>query len=163
MSEEDKISYTPAWLNAALTLTGDRNLNYGDFISHEELNALLNMPEPKTSLSEYKEWTVRRISQIEALSRWFLEERNMCLASVHAEGYRILQPSDQTQYAQESGMKVIRRELSKMARRIHYIDRSKLTHEQARDNANAMARAAFLKQQINRAARIKFDPPSIEE
>lgn len=87
----------------------------------------------------------------------------MCLASVHGQGYRIVHPHEQTGYAQDMGMKLIRRELSKMARRLHFVDRSRLTNEQAMENANAMARAAFLKQQMDKAKRLKFEPPALEE
>lgn len=161
MIEEGEVSYLPPWKNAAFLLFGGK-YNFGDVITHEELNASLGMVEPTTTADAYKQWSLKRIPQIDALSQWLLEEKNMCLASVHGQGYRIVPPQEQTEFAQEVGMKVVRREIGKMVRRLHYVDRSRLTHDQARENANAMARAAFLKQQIKKTARLSFEAPEVE-
>lgn len=155
---DGNISYSPPWRNAADKL----NFAYGNEVTHEALNEALGMPEPRAGVEDYKEWSIRRMTQIEALKEWLLEEHSMCLASIYGRGFRVVHPHEQTEYAQETGMKMIRRELGKMARRLYYVDRSQLTHDQARQNADAMARAAFLRQQVNKAARLKFDPPALE-
>ena len=161
MGKDGEISYSPPWKNAAQELFSGK-FGFGDMVTHEELNAALSMPEPTGTAEEYKAWALARMPQLDALSQWLLETHNMCLASVHGQGYRIVESHEQTEYAQEVGMKTVRRELGKLARRLYYVDRSKLTHEQARDNADAMARAAFLKQQIGKAERLSFSPLAIE-
>lgn len=161
MSKDGEISYSPPWKNAAQELFSGK-FGFGDMVTHDELNEALSMPEPTGTAEEYKAWALARMQQLDALSQWLLETHNMCLASVHGQGYRIVQPHEQTEYAQETGMKLVRRELGKMARRLYYVDRSKLTHEQARVNADAMARAAFLKQQIGKAERLSFSPLALE-
>lgn len=161
MSEDGEVSYTPPWKNAAQELFSGK-FGFGDMVTHEQINSAMSMPEPTGTAEEYKAWVLARMPQFDALAQWLLETHNMCLASVHGQGYRIVHPHEQTEYAQDTGMKLVRRELVKMARRLYYVDRSKLTHEQARDNADAMARAAFLKQQIGKAERLRFSPLAID-
>ncbi len=161
MSEDGEVSYTPPWKNAAQELFSGK-FGFGDMVTHEQINSAMSMPEPTGTAEEYKAWALARMPQFDALAQWLLETHNMCLASVHGQGYRIVHPHEQTEYAQDTGMKLVRRELVKMARRLYYVDRSKLTHEQARDNADAMARAAFLKQQIGKAERLSFSPLAID-
>ncbi len=154
---DDNVTLLPAWRNAAADLFSGK-YGYGDVVPHDELQTALSLDKPtgKITVDEYEAWRLSLLSQIDALATFLLEEKNMCLKSVPGQGYMILEPAKQTQYAMEAGIKRVKSELRKMARRLTFIDRSALTHEAARENADAMARMAFLRQQTKRAVRMKI-------
>lgn len=156
MSSDD-VTLLPAWRNAAAELFSGR-YSYGDMVPHEVLQAALGLPKPtgKITVDEYESWRLALLAQIDGLATFLLEERNMCLRSVVGRGYEIVEPAKQTDYALKSGMSRVRSELRKMGRRLSFVDRSALSHEEARANADAMARLAFLSQQTKRAARMKI-------
>lgn len=156
-----QVSLLPPWRNAAAELFAGR-YGYGDLVPHDELLAAFNAPKPtgKITVEEYEAWRLAVLAQHDALTDWLLEERNIMLVSVPGQGYRLCKPEEQTETAVERGMKRVRRELVKMTRQINYVDRSSLTHEQARENAEALARAGWLKQQIGKAKRLRIGDDS---
>ena len=144
----------PPWRNAAAELFADR-YTFGDVVPHAELQAALMLPKPtgKITVDEYEEWRLALLAQVDALSAYLLEERNMCLKAVPGQGYMIVEPAKQTEYAMEHGMKRVKSELRKMGRRLTYVDRTALSHEDARKNADALARLAFLQSMANKRKR----------
>lgn len=147
----------PPWRNAAAELFGER-YGYGDVVPHEELQAALMLPKPtgRITVEEYEEWRLSLLAQVDSLGSFLLEEKNMCLKAVPGQGYMIVEPAKQTEYALEHGMKRVKSELRKMGRRLSFIDRSALTHEEARKNADALARLSFLQQMASKAKRKRF-------
>ena len=154
----------PPWKNAAAELFAGK-YGYGDVVPHEELQASLNLPKPtgRITVEEYESWRLAVLAQVDALSVFLLEERNICLKAVPGQGYMIVKPSEQTDYAMQHGMKRVKSELRKMGRRLSFIDRSALTHEEARKNADALARLSFLQQMANKAKRKRFIAPEPKE
>lgn len=152
-----EVHLLPPWRNAAAELFAGR-YTYGDVVPHEELQAALMLPKPtgKITVDEYEEWRLSLLSQVDALATFLLEERNMCLKAVPGQGYMIVPPEKQTEYAVDFGMRKVRSELRKMGRRLSFIDRGALTHEDARKNADALARLSFLEQMANRSQRRRF-------
>lgn len=149
----------PPWRNAAAELFADR-YTYGDVVPHGELQAALMLPKPtgKITVDEYEEWRLSLLSQVDALSTFLLEEKNMCLKAVPGQGYMIVEPAKQTEYAMGHGMKRVKSELRKMGRRLSFVDRSALSHEDARKNADALARLAFLQSMANKRKRFVMQP-----
>lgn len=147
----------PPWRNAAAELFAGR-YGYGDVVPHEELQAALMLPKPtgRITVEEYEEWRLSLLAQVDSLGTFLLEEKNMCLKAVPGQGYMIVEPAKQTEYALEHGMKRVKSELRKMGRRLSFIDRSALTHEEARKNADALARLSFLQQMASKAKRKRF-------
>lgn len=151
------VTLLPPWRNAAAELFAGK-YSFGALIPHDELLAALNLPKPtgRITVEEYEAWRLSVLAQQDALAAFLLEERNMLLVSVQGQGYRVCEPEKQTEHALDRGMKRVRKELVKMTRQLHYVDRSALTHEQARENAEALARAGWLKQQIGKAKRLRI-------
>lgn len=151
------VTMMPPWRNAAAELFAGK-YGYGDIVPHDELLAAFYLPKPtgKRTFEEYDQWRLAVLAQQDALAEWLLEERNMMLVAVPGQGYRITPPEQQTEQALERGMKRVRKEINRMARQLHYVDRSALTHEQARANADALARAAWLKSQVNKSKRLRI-------
>lgn len=153
----------PPWRNAAAELFADR-YTYGDVVPHDVLQASLGLPKPqgKITVDEYEAWRLGLLSQVDALASFLLEERNMCLKAIPGQGYMIVKPSEQTEYALGHGMKRVKSELRKMGRRLSFIDRSALSHEDARKNADALARLAFLQSMANKRKRFVMEPEKKE-
>lgn len=149
----------PPWRNAAAELFGSR-YTFGDVVPHDELQAALMLPKPagRITVEEYENWRLSLLAQVDALCAYLLEERNMCLKAIPGQGYMIVKPAEQTDYAMKHGMKRVKSELRKMWRRLSFIDRSALTHEEARKNADALARLAFLQSMANKRKRFVVQP-----
>lgn len=160
-----EVHLLPAWRNAAAELFTGR-YTYGDVVPHEELQAALMLPKPagKITVDEYEQWRLALLAQVDALSTFLLEERSMCLKAVPGQGYMIVEPAKQTEFALDHGMKRVKSELRKMGRRLSFIDRASLSHEEARQNADAMAKLSFLQEMARKAKRKRFiEPPAQKE
>lgn len=158
------VTLLPPWKNAAAELFAGQ-YRYGDLVPHAALLEAFGLPKPAglVTAEDYESWRLSVLEQQDALADWLLEERNMMLVSVPGQGYRICEPEKQTETAVDRGMKRVRRELGKMARQLRYVDRSALTHEQARENAEAMARAGWMQQQLDEVKRLRLsdDPKAV--
>jgi hypothetical protein len=154
---ESEFTLLPPWRNAAKDLFSGR-YGYGDVVPHEELQEALGLPKPagKVEVEDVERWRLALLSQMDALSTFLLEERSICLRVVPGVGYQIVEPENQTAFAMKEGMRKVQGELRKMGRRLSHVNRTKLTAEQARENADALARLAFLSQQTSKVRRLRF-------
>ncbi|MCD0280471.1 hypothetical protein JWH04_16295 [Xanthomonas melonis] len=155
------VQLLPAWRNAAAELFNGQYA-YGEVIPHRVLRAALRLPEPRGKLTreEWERWRLDLVAQVDALADWLLEEKNICLKAMHGEGYMLVRPGDQTEFAVKQGRKKIRAELRRMGRRLSFIDHASLSQEQRKANADALARLSFMEQQFRKARRrTLFDPP----
>lgn len=148
----------PAWRNAAAELFGSGAYTYGDVIAHETLRAALRLPEPtgKLSREEWEGWRLALVAQVDALADWLLEEKSMCLRNIQGQGYQIVEPAEQTDFAVKQGRKKIRAELRKMGRRLSFVDHGALSQDERKANADALARLSFMEQQFRKAKRRRF-------
>lgn len=155
--DADDLELSPKWRQAAAELFG-KKYRHGDVVPHEELRIALGLPTPtgKIEVEKYEEWRLALVGQIEALKAHLLETMNMDLQPVSGRGYEIVKPEAQSGLALRDGMKAVRAALGKMGRRLSYVERSALTSEQARENADALARLSFLSQQASKSQRLKF-------
>ena len=152
-----EVHLLPAWRNAAAELFSGA-YTYGDVISHEALREALRLPEPtgKLSREEWEAWRLALVAQVDSLADWLLEEKNMCLRNIQGQGYQIVEPAEQTEFAMKQGRKKIRSELRKMGRRLSFVDRDALSQDERKANADALARLSFMEQQFKRAKRRRF-------
>ncbi|MES2634025.1 MAG: hypothetical protein V4669_13710 [Pseudomonadota bacterium] len=156
-AEEGDFELSPPWKQVAKDLFGTK-YTFGQIVPHEELQTALKLPKPTglVEVEDYERWRLALMAQIDALSTFLLDERSMCLRAVAGQGYLIVEPAKQTNFAVTEGMKRMRSELRKMGRRLTFIDRTALTSDQAKENADALARLAFLNQQASKARQMKF-------
>lgn len=149
---DGEIGYLPPWKNALTSLFKPGGYGYGDLIPHEVLQGALGLPKPtgRIQVEEYEAWRLQLVGQVEALSSALLEDRNMCLQSVIGRGYKIVEPQNQSEFAVKQGQRELVSALRKMGRRLSFVDRAALTAEQAKENADALARLSFLNSQVGR-------------
>jgi hypothetical protein len=92
--------------------------------------------------------SLRRMGAWSMFSDKLLEDRKMCLHSIGSGNYLVIKPSDQTAITLAKGMDRVRRELTKMARRLEHTNHTELTSEQRAENAAGKARVGALKQSM---------------
>lgn len=157
-NEDDSLSLLPPWKNAAAELFG-KKYSFGQIVPHDEIQAAMGMqkPEGKITAQEYESWRLSLLAQMDALATFLLEDRRMCLRAIPGQGYLIIEPAKQTAFAMQDGMRKLKAEMRKMGRRLHYVDHAALSHDEARENANAIARLSFLSQQARKSRRLKFE------
>ena len=142
-------------MNHKKTLIDEFNnsgLTYGDFLSHKDIDRMAGLKYPRFSDmsgqddldDQIKKYGIKRMSAIEGLKEYALEERNMYLHSVQGEGYRIAHPNEQTDLSVERGMKMIKKGLSHAERGVTHINRALLSVEEQAYNLSVKARMAGL-------------------
>ena len=96
--DDDGMDLSPPWKQAAIELF-DGRFSYGDLVPHAELQTAFRLPKPVglVQVEAYERWRLALLAQMEGLSSYLLEEKNMCLRPVNGQGYRIVQPEKQTE------------------------------------------------------------------
>ncbi len=100
-------------------------MTYGDFISHNEIEAHFLKPRPHVrsfqadgNLAEYdkavEKWNLQRMATIEKLKEALLFEREMYLISVRGDGYRVATPKDQVSIAANKFRDAVLKEAAKL-------------------------------------------------
>lgn len=132
----------------------------GELISHEQLQIILHYKKPEFTgdIAEYEQalqdaqfvW----LSLVDRLKNELLDTYNVSLKNIRGEGYQIIPPKEQTQYATETGIRTIKKELSWMERTITNIRSEALNDTERRENTDAKARLSQLRQMFD--GRRKF-------
>src|SRR5690606_29121171 len=112
------------------------------------------LTQPET-IEQYREYQFTLLQNMDEFRSSLLEEHSIALRTKPGVGYEVLPPAEQTKYAVDVGMRRVRRELRWMATHLVNVDHSKLTSDQRKENADAMARAAMLKSMFRKAQRIE--------
>lgn len=133
-------------------------LTYGDLLSHKDIDRMAGLKYPRyEEISSHEEmnesikrYGIKRMSAIEGLREYALDERNMYLQSVVGDGYRIAHPNEQTDLSVERGMKMVKKGLTHAERGVTHINRALLTVEEQAYNLSVRARMAGLALMIGR-------------
>jgi hypothetical protein len=134
----------PPWKIVAHAVVVERRFTYGDLIPYAELYDMLGAPEPSADATAavYKDWQLRKLSQVEELRKYLLIEHQMMLDTEIGTGLRILLPHEQTAVSEGKARGEISRTLRDLHARLSNVDRSQLTTEQQRENTDAQVRLA---------------------
>ncbi len=95
--------------------------------------------------AKFRERQFQWLRNFDEFRRELLEEHQVCLMSVHGEGYRVVPPGEQTAATQESFEREVKRSYRKAAVRLKNVQVDALTEEQRRENVDAIARLAMLR------------------
>jgi hypothetical protein len=154
------VTLLPAWRNAAALIESGK-WTFGDAISRAELIAAMGLTEPfgRLTSEQFNEWRLTLLSNVANLRDYLLSELSMDLATVAGDGFRIVHSHEQTRLAFDDGMREISRGLRKMRKRLHYVDHSRLTAEQSRENTDAITREAAIRSSLRKVVRELPAPP----
>lgn len=145
----------PAWKNVVAAVQAGR-WGYGDLIPHEDLYELLMLPQPRgnATADQYKNWRLRVLSEVTAMSEHLLTEMQMALKSEPGVGYRILQPADQTRVAEIDLGREIARAFRFAALRIKHVNHKLLSADESQQNTAAAQRLAAKRDALRRVDRL---------
>ena len=118
---------------------------YGDIINKDWLlsNFELKMPENGT-FKEYQNFTLNFMEYVESIKSIMLEEYSKHLVSIKGEGYLIIMPSQQTEYAMKKLQKTIRTELNRAVTTIINTNEELLSLEDIKRKSESLGNIAAL-------------------
>lgn len=154
MSEPD-VTLFPVWRQAVKDFLAA--FKYGDLVTHDWLEGRFGMPtliESKTMTpANFRARQFQWLANVEAFKSELLHEHQVCLQSVHGQGYRWLPPAEQTSFATKEFEKEIGRAFRSTGRRVKNIRLHELTDDQRRANVDATAKLAALRGMSRKALR----------
>jgi hypothetical protein len=159
--------------NDVLLQTWDAlSLTYGDFLSHNEVDATFIRPKPRVQefaegnrLDAYDkalgDWHLDRLSRLDALRRLVLEERKMLLVSSRGQGYRVCHPESQVEHAATQFRSAVLREATRLSRASSNVNYSAIEEDVERQRVlrqadSAQALSAFMSGSV-RKMRVEFE------
>ncbi len=146
MSEQEVTLY-PAWKQALLDFT-QAGFAPGDVISHAWLAEHFGMPvlddASALTVAEYQSRQFEWLENIEAMKKALLERHQICLVSVHGQGWRWVPPHEQSDTAVKHFEREARRAYRKAGARLTHIRAAELTDRQRQENMDAIGRLSML-------------------
>ena len=132
----------PIWKEAVKKLI-DGGLTYGSSVKRSYLIELCGL-EPPTRVEDVRKFDLDVLRFITDIKETLLTAHCMLLVSDHAGNYHVVAPDSQTEYAVESGIKAIGREMRRMSMNISFVKTELLNDQQRAKNADAQAKVSML-------------------
>jgi hypothetical protein len=132
----------PIWKEAVKKLI-DGGLTYGSSVKRSYLIDLCGL-EPPTRVEDVRKFDLDVLRCITDIKETLLTAHCMLLVSDHAGNYHVVAPDSQTEYAVESGIKAIGREMRRMSMNISFVKTELLNDQQRAKNADAQAKVSML-------------------
>lgn len=154
MSDQD-LPLFPAWKQAVKDFLGE--FKYGDLVPHDWLEAHFGMPSLADGLTmtpdAFRERQFEWLANVEAFKSALLQDHQVCLQSVRAQGYRWVPPQEQTSFASKEFERDARRVFRSAGHRIKNIRLGELTDGERRENIDASAKLSALAGMSRKALR----------
>lgn len=99
-------------------------------------------PESRETVGEFQEEQFRFLGEMDRFQKALAEELDLVLQNVRGEGYRVVPPAEQTEWAMDRVHRDFTKTLGKAHMRLTHLRLSDLTDEQRRQNADAQAKLA---------------------
>lgn len=140
-----EIEYDAPWKRAMEAII-EQGYTYGDSITHDWIiNEMgVNNPADQKDFSSYQDAQLKYLSAIERLKRELMVRHKMALRSVRGEGFEIIHPGKQTNWAMREAAKEVAKAIRTANLRISTINTAILSSEERRQNLEAQGKLAFL-------------------
>ena len=135
-------SLFPAWKQAVRTLLGE-GLTFGSSISRKRIAQLCEIQPPK-DIEDVRRHDLELLQAITDIKDALLTAHCMLLVTDNKGGYIVIAPESQTQYAVDTGVKAIGREMKKMAMAVSFTKTELLSATDRAKNADAQAKISML-------------------
>lgn len=149
-------SLFPAWKQAVKVLLGE-GLTFGSVVSRKRIADLCEVRPPE-SIEDVRRYDLELLQCITEIKDALLTAHCMLLVSDNKGGYVVIAPESQTEYAVETGVKAIGREMKKMAMAVSFTKTELLSAPDRAKNADAQAKismlAGMIKNQNNELRKI---------
>lgn len=123
----------------------------GDLLSHDWILFALDMGSPQTKQDQFE-----LMGRMDALRTALLKEHCIALQNVRGEGYRVVPPGEQAEYAARLAESYFRKGAQKGSDHLKYTRRDQLTHTEARRHTDCEVKMAALSGMVNKGARDVF-------
>lgn len=144
------LSRDPIWVEAAIQAS--REFDYGDVIPHDWLLDSLNIEQLDSGTADqFRKHSFDLLQKVEGFKRVMLEEHQMYLTNVRGEGYRIVNPPQQTEIAMKSLQRDLQKSIKTAVSALTNINTNLLGLDDFKNNAEAKAKIAWLSQQSSKA------------
>lgn len=142
----------PAWKNAIeIILARFDSEGYGIMFSDDELNEMLDIKKPLYgSFSNFQEYQLERLSQLESLKIALLEDNNLCLENSRGNGYMIMHPNDQIMKTAHKFKRHARKKINRMMSVLTNVDVGSLSNEGKQKQLDELGKAAFIAHAMNK-------------
>ena len=138
----DQTTLYPAWKQAVKVLL-DEGITYGSTISRKRLADLCQVRPPE-SIEDVRRYDLELLTCITEIKDVLLTAHCMLLVSDNKGSFMVIAPESQTQYAVETGVKSIGREMKKMAMAVSFTRTELLSDADRAKNADAQAKISML-------------------
>lgn len=134
-------SYDKGWKNALHALE-ESDFQIGDMIPMDWLHEHFRTKPREKCVTpvEYDEERFKFMQEFSRFSSVLLHENQLGLQNIRGEGYRILPPKEQTEFAQEKFNSELERAVGKAHAFLTNVRLDELSDEQRRQNADAQAK-----------------------
>jgi hypothetical protein len=133
----------------------------GAIIKKSWLADEFGLKAPETA-QEQKDFEIEFMRSFNQFRDSILKGHNVCLKTLYNGAYEVVAPQAQTEHAEQVHIKAVHRELSLMMNKMRHVDFEALTDEERRRNADALARAAQLKQTVRGRRQITMTAKRIK-
>jgi hypothetical protein len=123
----------------------------GDLLSHDWILFALDMRTPETREEQFE-----LLERMDAFRTALLREHCIALQNVRGEGYRIVPPGEQAEYAARRAESYVRKGARKGGELLKNIRRDQLTHAEARRHTDCEVKMAALSGMVSKGARDIF-------
>jgi hypothetical protein len=123
----------------------------GDLLSHDWILFALDMRTPETREEQFE-----LLERMDAFRTALLREHCIALQNVRGEGYRIVPPGEQAEYAARLAESYFRKGARKGGELLKNIRRDQLTHAEARRHTDCEVKMAALSGMVSKGARDIF-------
>lgn len=140
----DPVKIDPVWRQAADDAVHE--FDYGEMIPHSWIGEHLEIDprEGKLTIERHRELDFDLLRKMDGFRDALLYEHKRYLVNVRGVGYKIIEPPHQTTAAMRALSRDMRRSIAKAMSALVNIDETALQLDDARENAEARARVAWL-------------------
>lgn len=132
----------PAWKQAVKTLL-DEGITYGSTISRKRIAEMCQVRPPE-SIEDVRRHDLELLTCITEIKDVLLTAHCMLLISDNKGSFVVIAPESQTQYAVDTGIRSIGKEMRKMAMAVSFTKTNLLSDADRAKNADAQAKISML-------------------
>lgn len=138
----DQTTLYPAWKQAVKVLL-DEGITYGSTVSRKRLADLCQVRPPE-SIEDVRRHDLELLTCITEIKDVLLTAHCMLLVSDNKGSFVVIAPESQTQYAVDTGIRSIGKEMKKMAMAVSFTRTELLSDADRAKNADAQAKISML-------------------